>query len=218
MPFTSLMMRVAARLAMHFFRTTPAASCYNDFHTLEMKGAILMVVWDDNRISNLNDKELRNLCENAKRSQRPELVALCEAEISKRGRPAHSRKSNIQTERRNGMYVSEFHFVCPQRLGLNNEPDGRVWTGTWVVAESHARDASNFKSIVALHATKGETSYLQGFVLDWRRSDRERKYTGENLTQIESGIDFLLELSHSPLAWQGNGSGEKGYAWAPIPQ
>ena len=120
------------------------------------------------------------------------------------------------SENHSGQYVSEFHFVCPREDGVTRNQDGTIWTGTWVVAEEQAANALKYGSIVALHTSKAEPSYLQGTIRAWRKGPRQPSYSGEQLTQITEGILFLFQPSGSPLQWKGDATGEKGYAWAPI--
>jgi hypothetical protein len=110
--------------------------------------------------------------------------------------------------------VVGFHFVCPQETGVTHNSDSTVWTGTWVVDARHAERGARIGAYVALHTTKSEPSYLQGTIKDWRRSPRERQYADGQPAKTPFGIDFLLELTASPYDWQGDGSGEKGYAYA----
>ena len=120
------------------------------------------------------------------------------------------------SEDHSGQYVSEFHFVCPSELGVIRNQNGTIWTGTWVVAEEHAESAVRFGALVSLHSSRAEQSYLQGIVKAWRKSPRQTRYSGEQLTQTRAGIDFLFEPSEFPLAWKGDATGEKGYAWTPL--
>jgi hypothetical protein len=85
-----------------------------------------------------------------------------------------------------------------------------------VVAEDNAKEAVKHGSLVALHISKSEDSYLQGVVLDWRKSPRNPRYNGEVETKIDEGIDFLLRPTEIPTKWFGDGSGEKGYRWETV--
>ena len=80
---------------------------------------------------------------------------------------------------RNDQYVSEFHFICPSELAVTRNQDGTIWTGTWVVAEEHAERSAKYGSLVSLHSSKAEPSYLQGTVVAWRKSARKQRYSGE---------------------------------------
>jgi hypothetical protein len=61
-----------------------------------------------------------------------------------------------------------------------------------------------------LHVTKSQPSYLQGILRDWRIQEPEPTYSEGQLVKTKFGIDFLIALTHEPLNWQGDGSGEKG--------
>ena len=97
---------------------------------------------------------------------------------------------------------------------MTRNKDGTAWTGTWVVDTRHAEIGSKIGSYVALHRAKSERSYLQGTVKDWRKAHRDREYAEGQRVKIETGVDFLLELTVEPYAWDGDGTGEKGYVWA----
>ena len=85
------------------------------------------------------------------------------------------------------------------------------------MAEDNAKDAVKYGSVVALHVSKREDSYLQGVVLDWRKSPRDPHYNSEIETKTDEGIDFLIKVDGVSLKWIGDGSGEKGYCWRPKP-
>jgi hypothetical protein len=85
------------------------------------------------------------------------------------------------------------------------------------VAEEHAVAAERYSSLVALHSEKAEHSYIQGKVKGWRKSAREKKYSGELDAKTPFGIDFLIVPQSNTSEWKGDGAGEKGYLWAPIP-
>lgn len=92
-------------------------------------------------------------------------------------------------------------------------PDGTVWTGTWVVARHQAERAARNGAYVALHLARDETSYMQGIVKDWRRSERDAEYAENQEAKTRHGVDFLLELTATALPWVGDGTGEKGYGY-----
>jgi hypothetical protein len=173
-----------------------------------------MVEWTKEKVADLSTNQLETFRQNAAKHGRGDIVALCDEELSRR-KPARAKTDSIDNHA--GQYVSEFHFVCPKELGITRNPDGTIWSGTWVVAEGHAEKAVTHGALISLHTSKAEPSYLQGQIKDWRKSARQPRYSGEQLTQIEEGIDFLFVPSNSPLAWKGDGSGEKGYAWKPAP-
>jgi hypothetical protein len=178
----------------------------------------MMIDWTRERLSGHTNDEIESLRENARKRHRQEIVDLCDNELASRKPVRKTRGVGATSDNHAGQYVSEFHFVCPNELGVARNSDGSIWSGTWVVSEDHAEAAVRFGSYVALHLAKAERSYFQGVVKDWRRSVRERRYSGEQQTQTMSGIDFLFEPSEAPLEWKGDGSGEKGYAWAPLPE
>lgn len=176
-----------------------------------------MVNWNREKIANLSDNELAQLHANALRLSNQEVANLCIDEIESR-KPKRTLHHQISDgEDRIGQYVSEFHFVCPAELGVTRNHDATIWTGTWVVAERHAERGVRYGSVVALHSSKAELSYIQGTIKEWRKRPREDKYSGDQSTSIKEGIDFLIEPTHTPLVWKGDGSGEKGYEWASIP-
>jgi len=178
------------------------------------RGDGCMVQWTREQIVRLSNEQIETLRENAERFGRHEIIGLCIEELSKR-KPIRATKNtvNVRDDRR-GQYVSEFHFVCPSELRITRNRDGTIWTGTWVVAEEHAERAVRFGSSIALHSSRAEPSYLQGRIKAWRKSPRQPRYSGQQLTQVDEGIDFLFEPSGSPFGWKGEATGEKGYAWA----
>jgi hypothetical protein len=58
---------------------------------------------------------------------------------------------------------------------------------------------------------------LQGKIKNWIKKAREPRNTEGQLVKNESGVEFHFEPTSNPLPWKGDGSGEKGYAWAQIP-
>ena len=176
-----------------------------------------MANWDSEKISALSDDELSSLAANAVRLKNQTIIDLSKAETEKRDANRAPRRISRTLTTKKGKYVSEFHFVCPRELGTTRNSDGTFWSGTWVVAEDNARGAAKHASIVALHVSKSEHSYLQGMVLDWRKSPRDPHYNGELETKIDEGIDFLLRPTDRPVKWFGDGSGEKGYRWEFVP-
>ena len=139
-------------------------------------------------------------------------IELCELEIATR---AAFKKKKHQSVRglspRDDVPVIGFHFVCAREKGVTRNPDGTLWSGTWVVAEKQAEQALKTGAYVALHESKSEPSYLQGAMKGWRPAPRARRY-GEQEVKITSGIDFLIEPTSQPVEWVGDGAGEKGYA------
>ncbi len=177
-----------------------------------------MVEWTQEKIATLSGQEISSLRANATKSGRQDIVGLCNAELERRKPVRVRRAMEGGNEDRRGQYVRAFHFVCPSELGVTRSQDGGIWTGTWVVAVEHAERALKYGAVVALHTSKAEPSYLQGPIKDWRKSPRELRYTGEQTTQKEEGIDFFFQFSDSPMQWIGEATGEKGYDWAPLPK
>jgi hypothetical protein len=176
------------------------------------------MVWTKEKIENLADNQIEALRENGAKRHRQDIVELCDQEIARR-KPTRAKKvPNQGNVNHSGQYVSEFHFICPTELGISRNPDGTIWTGTWVVAEEHAEKAVDHGALVSLHLSKTELSYMQGVIKGWRKSSRQRRYSGEQPTQIKEGIDFLFQPSDSPVPWKGDATGEKGYAWTSVPE
>jgi hypothetical protein len=175
-----------------------------------------MVVWTSEEIAKRTTEDIKALRENAHRQKREDIVALCDVELEKR-KPSRQNRIAKGDNRTTGQFVSEFHFVCPNELGVTRNSDGSIWTGTWVVAEDNAIDAEAYGSVVALHTNKAEPSYIQGTIKGWRRSPREKRYSEDQLVKTTSGIDFLFVPDKGPIPWKGDATGEKGYFWAAIP-
>jgi hypothetical protein len=150
--------------------------------------------------------QVKTLRENALKLNASDIVGLCESEIARR-RPAKKVKAKMAGTIFRDRPVLGFHFVCPREKGVEKNQDGTIWSGTWVVKIDHARRAVQIGSYVALHVDKFNPSYLQGIVKDWRPNDRKSPES-----KIKRGIDFLLdELNDVPVAWHGDGAGERGY-------
>ncbi len=178
-----------------------------------------MIKWTAEEIAQLSDEKVKSLRDNAANRKNQEIVDRCTAELVRRKPPKDRPARTIGvSEDRSGQYVSEFHLVCPNELGVTRNQNKTIWTGTWVIAQTYAEAAVKYGSLVALHTSKADPSYLHGTTKAWRKSPRESKYSEDHLVKTESGIDFLFEPSDTPLQWKGDGSGEKGYGWAPIPE
>jgi hypothetical protein len=175
-----------------------------------------MIEWNKENLANRSDGEIKSLRENASKRGAKEVVILCDEVLASR-KPAKKARATPAVESRAGYYVAEFHLVCPNELGVTRNDDKTIWSGTWVVAEEHAAAAEKYGSLVALHSAKAEHSYIQGTVKGWRKSPRQRKYSGEADAKTPFGIDFLIALQDNSSEWKGDGSGEKGYLWAPTP-
>ncbi|MGA8759869.1 MAG: hypothetical protein WB611_26840 [Stellaceae bacterium] len=165
--------------------------------------------WTAESIAALTVAQVKALRENAAKRDAQGLVGLCDADLGRRN-PLRASRKGFEAIRA-GQTVQGFHFVCPTKKGIMENPDGTVWTGTWVVDKNHAERAVKGGGYIALHVAKSEPSYLQGVIKSWRTRERERAYAGGQLTKTRFGIDFLIELTDRPLQWYGDGSGEKGY-------
>ncbi|MBN8958955.1 MAG: hypothetical protein J0H17_20695 [Rhizobiales bacterium] len=175
------------------------------------------LIWTAEALSARSTEDVKAIRENARRKENHDVVRLCDAELERRKSPKKP-KVHRGVISRADQYVCEFHFVCPNELGVVKNADGTLWTKTWVVAESHAEAAVKYGACVALHAKKAEASYLQGPILSWRKAPREARYGADQLVQTEMGIDFQFMPSNDALIWQGDATGEKGYLWREIPK
>jgi len=159
--------------------------------------------------------EVRAIRKNAARLGATSTVELCDADLAQRASAKVSRSKKL-TPASPDHVVLGFHFVCPTEKGLTRNPDGTLWTGTWVVDKTHAERASKIGAYVALHEAKSKLSYLQGTVKDWRNQKREQAYAEGQRVKTERGIDFLIQLTNKPLQWHGDGAGEKGYYYGEV--
>jgi hypothetical protein len=166
--------------------------------------------WTADRIAELTVDQVKVLRDNAAKSKALRTVDLCDADLARRN-PRRTQRLKAGKQARFGGVVHGFHFVCPDEKGITRNPDGTVWTGTWVVDKIHAERAIKVGGYVALHVTKSEPSYLQGVVRHWRTHKREPAYAEGQLVKTQFGVDFLIELTDQPVQWHGDGSGEKGY-------
>lgn len=173
--------------------------------------------WTPEKLSALGTDGLKSLRDNAAKKGVSDLVDLCDVELERRKpKKAPGVGAGSRTHSSNDVVIG-FHFVCAKEQGVTRNPDGLIWTGTWVVALTHAERAAKIGSYVALHESKAEPSYLQGTIKGFRQSERERSYAEGQEVQTEYGIDFLFEPGDQPREWVGDGSGEKGYAWSSQP-
>jgi hypothetical protein len=166
--------------------------------------------WTAESIAGLTIDQVKALRENAAKQKAQRTVDLCDADLAQRNALRYKRPKALK-HTDSGEVVHGFHFVCPTEKGLTRNPDGTVWTGTWVVDKNHADRAVKIGGYVALHVSKSEPSYLQGVLRGWRPRERERAYSEGQVAKTRFGIDFLIELTSEPLQWHGDGSGEKGY-------
>lgn len=171
--------------------------------------------WTPERIAGLRIESVKILRENARKRGNNEVVDLCDADIARRA-PIRNKSPRVKTtaETHDDQVVVGFHFVCDREKGVTTNPNGTIWTGTWVVDQVHVERAERIRAYVALHQTKAEPSYLQGTVKGWRRAVRGQEYAEGRPTKTEYGIDFLLEPTSEPYQWNGDGAGEKGYLWS----
>jgi hypothetical protein len=117
-----------------------------------------MAGWTREKTAELPSQQIQTLRENASRLGRQEIVELCDEELARRRPVRLARDSIAVREDHSDQYVSEFHFVCPNELGITRNQDGTIWTGTWVVAEEHAENAVTLGAVVSLHFSRAEPS------------------------------------------------------------
>lgn len=169
--------------------------------------------WTAERIAALAIDKVKSLRDNAKRLGSNGVVELCDLDLTQRAESRRSRRLVSTPTKSKSAFVIGFHFVCPDEKGVTRNPEGTIWTGTWVVDAKHAQHGSKIDAYVALHSAKSEPSYLQGTIKDWRRATRESECAEGREVKIDSGIDFLFEPTDETYEWRGDGAGEKGYAW-----
>ena len=95
--------------------------------------------------------------------------------------------------------VVGMHFVCRGNKNVTDNGNGTFDTGFWFVNPKHRATVE----YVALHDSKATTSYRQGRVI----SARDIPYEGKIRTI------FTVRPEGGPRAWEGGGSGEKGFLW-----
>lgn len=91
------------------------------------------------------------------------------------------------------------HLVCRNGFNVEELGDGRFKSGYWKVSE----EAANTALYLALHNLKNISSYKQGTIESWERSNTHN-----------GRIIFYVKETEEPLEWQGDGTGEKGYYWS----
>lgn len=181
--------------------------------------AIKLTQWTADRLEKLTSDQLKVVRTNADRHSDLAAMELCDAELARRKPPRKNTRALSQSSQHSpDAVVVGFHFVCSNEQGVVRNNNGTAWSGTWVVDKEHAERAAKIGSYIALHQTKAESSYLQGIIRDFRRSEREHSYTEGQETQTKFGIDFLFEFTDKPYEWIGDSSGEKGYAWGRLPK
>lgn len=169
-------------------------------------------VWSIERLTAMETSQLKQLLANAQARGADELAALCEQVLATRGpvkkTPASSATSSSSSGRRAARdFVSEFHFVCENDRGVSTDGEGFFWTGSWVVPEDEIIKSMQAGGKLALHSSRADMSYRQGKILDYRKSD------GDTAKKRNIGFEFLVAADDVPLAWSGDGTGEKGYRW-----
>jgi hypothetical protein len=172
------------------------------------------VIWTAEKIAAKSKDEIKALRENAIKHGAHDVLALCDAQLSKSGTPKRAPTVSSKRNRRNASVIG-YHFVCrPEEKGVIRNPDGTAWSGTWVVAADQAEESLKAEGYVALHLSHAEPSYLQGKIKAWRRSKRERAYAEGQEVKTPMGTDFLLEITSLPLEWRGEGKMERSYVYA----
>jgi hypothetical protein len=174
----------------------------------------MAVDWTAEKIADLPLDQIKILRANCANKGADNIVVLCDAEILKRT-PPRKVSSPKQERRSNNDTVVGYHFVCrPEEKGVTRNPDGTVWSGTWVVAARRAEKSLQAGAYVALHLSHAERSYMHGKMKGWRRSKREREYAEGQEVKTEEGTDFLLELTDEQVEWRGEGTVERSYVYA----
>ena len=98
------------------------------------------------------------------------------------------------------------HLVCRGGRGIRWVDKETFITGGWVINPEHIHD----EVVVALHDSKVQDSYLQGKVLQIHSVSEGLTDSGRRQRRLE----LLVKQTSTPLAWQGQGSGEKGLVWS----
>ncbi|QIB36212.1 hypothetical protein G3A50_10885 [Ancylobacter pratisalsi] len=151
--------------------------------------------------------QLKQLMANAQQRGASTLAADCEAVLLERS-PKPKPSAPSSGKRRAGNYVCEFHFVCEHDRGVTSDGDRFFWSGSWVVSEEEVIKSIQQGAKLALHNARDDLSYRQGKIIDYRKADRDM------VKKRNVGIEFLVAADEQPLAWFGDGTGEKGYKWA----
>jgi hypothetical protein len=71
-----------------------------------------MIEWTQDALAKLSTDALNSLRHNASKHGNQEVVGRCDAELARR-KPVKPARTKDVNESREGHYVSEFHFVCP---------------------------------------------------------------------------------------------------------
>lgn len=174
--------------------------------------------WSAERLRAMETPQLKQLLANAQKRDAAALAALCEEVLAERGPAARGSTSSGRTasgaaktsagKRSERDVVREFHFVCENDRGVITDGEGFFWTGSWIVSEQEVIKAIEAGAKVALHKSRTDMSYRHGKILDYRKSARDM------VKKRNIGIEFLVAADDVPLAWFGDGTGEKGYRWA----
>ncbi len=94
--------------------------------------------------------------------------------------------------------VVEIHLICREGLNVVDLGNEHFRSGYWKISERHAKTAL----YICLHESKNKTSYRQGLIENWERSEERPER-----------IIFYAKAMNNPMEWVGNGAGEKGYRW-----
>lgn len=96
--------------------------------------------------------------------------------------------------------------MCRRERNVLHQQDGTFVSGSWALNPRHIREGVLF----ALHERRATASYLQGVVVRVTEVQVRKTKTGRR----QRRIDVLVRSTSTPLAWAGNGSGEKGLVWS----
>jgi hypothetical protein len=169
-------------------------------------------VWTKETLAKKAIQEIKTVRENAIKQGAKDVEALCDEVLSGLAPPKTA--SQAKGSQPKGPVIG-YHLVCrPEEKGLTRDPDGTVWSGTWVVAEKQAERSMKAGAYVALHTSHSEPSYLHGIITAYRRSKREDAYAEGQKVKTPFGTDFRLELTDKSLGWQGQGTVERSYVYA----
>ena len=152
------------------------------------------------QLRSMPPNKIRTIMSNARTQSRLDIVKRCEKVLF---------ETNA-LERHRGDYVVEFHFVCRNDENVQETGQGTFWSGNWWVDEDHARLAPRVGAVLALHEDKSQLSYRQGYIDDWKQV-----ISNEPGDKQQVRVCFLVRETEQPLAWAGEGSGEKGYKRGP---
>lgn len=153
--------------------------------------------WTLEKLSALSSDRLENLRQNALRAGDAKLAGEC-SDLQQSRKPGNANGGRSEAP------VVGFHFVCDNDYEVIPADNGRFWSGVWAVDQSHCDPAIAMRGYVALHETKRQNSYRQGYIVGWEVQKRSKGTTAV-------GVSFLLQPFEQPMRWYGHGAGEKGY-------